>query len=134
MPIKENRFVFVKNRILKHHPVLQDAGKVLNWADRLPFWDYPLPHLLCGKTSGFFRESRVRWPPPHLPHPPLPAFSTPPLLLSLGVVQPLQLSKARAQPERRGWMSESGGGKRAFCWDFCEASTSAATEGERPKD
>lgn len=40
--------------------------------------------------------------PPHVPHPPLPAFSTPPLLLSLGVGQPLQRCAQKPERSRSG--------------------------------
>lgn len=69
---------------------------------RLWLWIYPVPDLLCGNTSSFFRESRVHWPPPHVPDPPLPAFSTPPLLLSPGVVQPLQRRAQKRERSRGG--------------------------------
>lgn len=69
---------------------------------RLWFWINPVPDLLCGQTSGSFRESCVRWPPPYVPHPPLPAFSTPLLLLSLDVGQQLQRCAQKRERSRRG--------------------------------
>lgn len=69
---------------------------------RLWFWINPVPDLLCGHTSGSFRESRVRSPPPRVPHPPLPAFSTPLLLLSLDVGQQLQRCAQKRERSRSG--------------------------------